>query len=326
MRAWTVPELGPPSAVLRLEKLPVPRPSRSQVLIRVRMAALNFPDGLMIEGLYQIRPPVPFTPGQEVMGEVVAAGADADVAVGARVIALAAMPSGGFAEFALAEGPDVFPVGPHIPDEHAACLLVTYQTGHVALHRRAGLQPGETLLVHAAAGGVGSAVVELGVAAGAVVIATAGGPEKVALCRRLGAHHTIDYNSEDFVARVLEITDGRGADVIYDPVGGDVFNRSRKCVAWEGRLLVVGFAGGTIAELPTNHALLKNYSVVGVHLGSYRQHGREVMRQAHAELERLYAEGALNPVVDRVMPLDDVPEALELLTSRRTVGKVLIGP
>lgn len=316
MRAWRVHEVGAPDDVLRLEDIEEPVPGSGQVVVDVDLAPLNFPDDLLIRGLYQVRPPLPFTPGLEVLGRV----------DGTRAVALTALPAGGFAERALADVDDVFEVPVSIPDGEAAAMLITYQTSHVALHHRARLAAGETLLVHAGAGGVGSAAIQLGVAAGARVIATAGGPEKAAVCRELGADLAIDYETEDFVAAVLDATDGRGADVIYDPVGGDVFDRSRKCIAWEGRILVIGFAGGRIADARTNHALLKNYAVVGVHWGAYARHDRAVMRHAHAELVRLHGEGRIRPLVHAEVPLEQMPDALRTIVTRRTVGKVLVRP
>jgi NADPH2:quinone reductase len=206
----------------------------------------------------------------------------------------------------------------------AAALFITYHTGHCALYRRARLQPGEVLLVHAGAGGVGSAAIQLGKAAGATVIATAGGPAKVAVCKEVGADLAVDYLTEDFVQVVKAATDGRGADVIYDSVGGEVFDRSRRCIAWEGRLLVIGFAGGPIAQLPTNHVLLKNYSVIGVYAGEYHNVQPAVLRDAHAALLRLYARGAIRPLVREQGAFADAPAALARLADRRTVGKVVV--
>jgi NADPH2:quinone reductase len=326
MCAWSVANVGEPRDVLRLIDCSVPSPGAGQVLIRVVLAAMNFPDHLMIRGLYQVKPQLPFTPGHEVLGRVVAVGSDVECPLAARVIALTAWPSGGFAEYALADAADLFEIPEDIGDEDAASLLITYQTSYVALHRRSRLQPGEVLLVHAGAGGVGSAAIELGVAVGARVISTAGSDEKLAVCLKLGAEHAINYRTDDFVERVRELTGGRGADVIYDPVGGDVFDQSRRCIAWEGRILIIGFAGGRIAELPTNHALLKNYSVVGVHWGAYREHDRRVMCDAHEQLIRLYRENRLHPVVDRVFPLVEMPDALDQLLNRQTVGRVLVRP
>jgi NADPH2:quinone reductase len=203
---------------------------------------------------------------------------------------------------------------------------VTYQTGYCALHQRARIQPGETLLVHAAAGGVGSAAVQLGKAAGATVIASAGGPEKCTVAKAQGADHVIDYSTEDLVARVKEITGGRGADVIYDPVGGDVFDASRKVVAFEGRILVIGFVAGRFADAPTNHVLVKNYSVVGVHWAYYQRMAPELIPQWQDALVALWAERRIDPLVGAELPLEEAPEALRRLGGRGTVGKVVLVP
>ncbi|HEX2173863.1 MAG TPA: NADPH:quinone oxidoreductase family protein, partial [Dehalococcoidia bacterium] len=215
-----------------------------------------------------------------------------------------------------------------VPDDmdpvDAAALFVTYQTGYLALHRRAQIKSGEVLLVHAGAGGVGSAAIQLGKAAGARVIATAGGPEKVTVCRELGADRAIDYLTEDFVQVVREETDGRGADVIYDPVGGEIFDRSRRCIAWEGRLIVIGFTGGRIAAAPTNHVLLKNYSVVGLYAGEYTKMNPTVWNEGLAALLRLYESGAIRPLVRDRVPFLEVPAGLARLAQRQTVGKVVV--
>ncbi len=317
MRAWRVHELGDPSA-MTLDEVPTPTPADGQLLVKVRAAALNFPDVLMAAGLYQARPPLPYVPGIELCGEV--------EGTGQRVLGTPSEGNGAFAEYVLMDADRAWPVPEGMSDEKAAALYITYQTSHVGLHRRAHLQPGEWLLVHAGAGGVGSAAIQLGKAAGARVIATAGGPEKVQVCRDLGADHVVDYTAEDFVPVVKEVTGGHGADVVYDPVGGDVFDRSRKCIAFEGRLVVVGFTSGRIPEVPANHVLVKNYSVVGLHWGLYRQHDPSVFGSVHEELTRLYEDGRIDPLVSQVLPLEDAPEALGALASRRTVGKVVLTP
>jgi NADPH2:quinone reductase len=191
------------------------------------------------------------------------------------------------------------------------------------LHRRAHLQPGETLLVHAGAGGVGSAAIQLGLATGARVIATAGGPEKVDVCRKLGAELAIDYREHDFVDAVKEFTGGRGADVIYDPVGGDTYDRSTKCIAFEGRILIIGFTGGRFAEARTNHILIKNYSVVGVHWGLYNLMNPAVITETHADLMRSFEAGKIDPLISETVSLEGVPAALGRLGSRGTWGKVV---
>ncbi|HVQ93717.1 MAG TPA: NADPH:quinone oxidoreductase family protein [Mycobacteriales bacterium] len=327
MRALRCAELGEPGQVLRLAELPDPSPGPGQLLVRVTGAALNFPDVLMCRGQYQVKPPLPFTPGVELTGEVVAVGAGVTrFGPGDAVLGAPVAPTGGLAELALLSAADALPAVPQFTAAQNAGFLLTYQTGHVGLHRRAGLRAGETLLVHGGAGGVGTAAIQLGKAAGARVIATAGGPAKVALCLELGADAAIDYTATDFVPAVKELTGGRGADVIYDPVGGEVFAKSLKVVAFEGRLLVVGFTSGTFGQVVTNHPLVKNYSVVGLHWGLYRQQAPEVITAAHADLLKLAADGLISPYVSAEVPLAEGPAALDRLASRQTTGKVVVRP
>jgi len=321
VRAWRVHELGEPQDVLRLEEVPDPVAGPDQLRLRVEAVALNFPDVLLCRGQYQEKPSLPFTPGLEVCGTVLDGPR-----TGERVLSGAPLPDGGMAEQVLVPAAGALPVPDDMPAAKAAGLLITYQTGYVGLHRRAKLAAGETLLVHAGAGGVGTAAIQLGKAAGARVIATAGGPDKVAVCRDLGADVVVDYLAEDFVPVVKDATGGRGADVIYDSVGGDVFDRSRKCVAFEGRIVVVGFAGGRIAEAPTNHVLIKNYSVVGLHWGLYRQHDPAVIPETHAALVALWQEGKIDPLVGAELPLEDGADALMRLGDRGTVGKLVLRP
>lgn len=326
MRAWQVSRYGQPVDVLELVDVPAPQPGPGQVLVEVAATACNFPDVLMCTGEYQEKPPFPFTPGLEVAGTVLAVGAGAQFTVEDRVIGQPALPRGGFAEQTLLDADAVHPWPEGMGAGQAAGMFITYQTGWCALHHRTALQPGETLLVHAAAGGVGTAAVQLGKAAGATVIGTAGGADKCEVVRRLGADHVVDYRSEDLVTRVKELTGGRGVDVVYDPVGGDVFDASRKVVAFEGRILVIGFAGGRIAQAPTNHALVKNYSVIGVHWGLYRSKRPELVGQWQDALDDLWARGLIDPVVGEEHPLAAVPQALTRLASRATVGKVVVVP
>ncbi len=321
MRAWQVAELGDPQDVLQLVDLPEPVAGPDQLRLRVDAVALNFPDILLCQGKYQERPPLPFTPGQEVCGTVL----DGPRA-GERVISSTPMPHGGLAEQVVVPAAGVHRAPDDMPSAKAASLYITYQTGHVGLHRRAQLREGETLLVHAGAGGVGSAAIQLGRAAGARVLATAGGPEKVQVCRDLGADVVVDYLAEDFVEVVKDVTGGRGADVVYDSVGGDTFDRSRRCVAFEGRIVVVGFAGGRIADAPTNHALVKNYSVVGLHWGLYRKHDPGIFARTHAALLELWAQRLIDPLVGAELPLEQAREALVRLGQRGTVGKVVLLP
>lgn len=324
MRAWRVHELGEPDAVLTLEDLPTPEPAAGEVLVDVAAASLNFPDVLMCRGEYQVRPPLPFTPGAEVSGTVTGLGPGADPALlGRRVIAVPRFGDGGFTEQTVAATGTVFAIPDSLSDEAAAALHVTYQAGHVGLHRRAALQPGEVLLVHAGAGGVGSAAIQLGLAAGARVIATAGGPEKVQVCKDLGAELVIDYRADDFVDAVKEATGGLGANVIYDPVGGDTYDRSTKCVAFEGRILIIGFTGGRFAEARTNHVLIKNYSVVGVNLGFYNVMNPDLIRATHERLMALHEAGQIAPLISRTLKFEEIPVGLSSLATRGTWGKLV---
>ena len=326
MKAWQVAELGEPKDALRLVEVEDPSPGPGQVVVRVRAVPANFPDALMCRGLYQVRPELPFTPGAELCGEVVATGEGVDIAVGDRVIGAPTMPYGGFGELALMEAAMTFPAPESLDDVEAAALFIGYQTGWFALHRRARLQPGETLLVHAAAGGVGSAAVQLGKAAGARVIGVVGGEDKAEVARRLGADVVVDRHTEDFVAVVKEDTDGRGADVIYDPVGGDTYDRSTKCIAFEGRILVIGFAGGRIQEAALNHALIKNYSIVGLHWGLYNTLDPAPVRACHDELTALAAAGLVKPLVSERLGFDQVADGVQRLADGSTVGRLVFVP
>jgi NADPH2:quinone reductase len=326
MRAWRVHHLGEPADVLQFDTVATPEPGPGQVSIAVTACALNFADSLLCLGTYQDKPGLPFTPGLEVCGTVVDAPDGSGLAEGARVVALTTLPHGGLAEQAIAARSDVFALTDSIDDVTAAALPVTYQTGWFGLYHRARLEPGETVLVHAGAGGVGSAAIQLARARGARVIATAGGARKVQICRDLGADVAIDYRHEDFVAITNDVTDGRGADVIYDSVGGDTFDRSRRCIAFEGRIVVVGFAGGRIAEAPTNHLLVKNYGVLGLHWGRYRALRPDLVQACHTDLVRLHAEGRIAPLIGGVRPLDEAPAALTELAGRATVGKIVLVP
>ncbi len=325
MRAWQVPELGEPRDVLTLAEVPDPEPGPGQVLVRVLGAAANFPDVLMCRGGYQVRPPLPFTPGVELCGEVVAAGPGVTgVAPGDRLIGGSI--GGAFAELTLMNAASALPAPDGLDDAEAGAFFITYQTGWFGLHRRARLAAGETLLVHAAAGGVGSGAVQLGKAAGARVIGVAGGEQKAEVARALGADVVIDRNTQDFVEVVKEVTGGRGADVIYDPVGGDTYARSTKCIAFEGRILVIGFAGGQIQSAALNHALVKNYSIVGLHWGLYQSKIPQLIRDCHVQLTKMVADGAIRPLVSERLGFDEVPAGLQRLADGGTVGRVVFVP
>lgn len=326
MRSWQAHGLGEPADVMRLDEVEPPRPGPGEVVIDVEAVGLNFPDLLQLRGGYQIKRTPPFGVGGEVAGVVAALGEGVSgVAVGDRV---ATNTTGGLAEQAVARADKLLPLPEGIPAAKAAAMISNYTTTHHALHERAQLQPGETLFVTAGAGGVGSSAIQLGLAAGARVIATAGGAEKVAVCQRLGAHHVFDYTTDDIVETVRRLTDDEGVDVVYDPVGGDVFDQARRVVAWKGRYLVIGFTAGRIPEAPINHVLLKGYSIVGVHWGAAVGREPEAMPRTYAALLELYQQGAIDPVIyrDRAFPLAEAADALTALGNRGTYGKVIVDP
>ncbi|MEV0908332.1 NADPH:quinone oxidoreductase family protein [Streptomyces hokutonensis] len=317
MQAWQVHQNGEPSEAMRLEEVQQPTPGDGQVLLKVRAANINFPDVLMCRGHYQVRPPLPFTPGVEICGET---------EDGRRVIANPALPYGGFAEYAVADAAGLLPAPEPLDDAETAALHIGYQTGWFGLHRRAHLEAGETLLVHAAAGGVGSAAVQLGKAAGATVIGVVGGADKAVVARELGCDVVIDRRTEDVVAAVKEATGGRGADVIYDPVGGDAYTQSTKVVAFEGRLVVVGFASGTIPSPSLNHALVKNYSILGLHWGLYATKNPKLILHCHEQLTDLAARGVIKPLVSERVPLSGAAAAVQRVADGVTTGRVTILP
>ncbi len=316
---WTEPK------DLCVAEVPDPEVGPGQVGVEVRSAGCNFFDLLMVRGEYQVKPPFPFTPGAELAGVVSDVGEGVEgVAVGDRVYG--GLGFGAFAERAVLPRSALRPIPKDMSFDEAAAFPIVYPTSYVALVVRASLQPGETLLVHAAAGGVGIAAVQIGAALGARVIATAGGAEKLEIARRAGASLGIDYRADDFVAAVKDATDGRGADVIYDSVGGDTFDRSLRCIAWNGRLLVVGFASGRIPEVRTNRILLKNIAVTGVNWGGFQMRQPEGAQKVYAALDRLYDEGKVPPVIFGSYPLAEAPAALEAIGSRRSYGKVILHP
>ncbi|MFE4534590.1 NADPH:quinone oxidoreductase family protein [Streptomyces scopuliridis] len=317
MQAWRVHRNGEPGEVMRLEEVERPVPGEGQVRLLVRAADINFPDALLCRGQYQVRPPLPFTPGVEICGET---------EDGRRVIATPALPHGGLAEYVVADAAGLLPAPEALDDAEAAALHIGYQTGWFGLHRRARLQPGETLLVHAAAGGVGSAAVQLGKAAGATVIGVVGGPDKARVARDLGCDLVIDRRADDIVGAVKEATGGRGADVVYDPVGGDAFAKSTKCVAFEGRIVVVGFASGVIPTAALNHALVKNYAILGLHWGLYHTKDPAAVAGCHRELTALAARGAIKPLISERVPMKDAADAVQRVADGTTTGRVVVLP
>ena len=322
MRAVVCREWGPPEALV-VDDVPEPVPGPNDVLVRVRACGVNFADALIVQGKYQEKPPLPFVPGLEVAGEIVSMGEDvAGLATGQRVVALCA--TGGYAEMVTASAAVTIRIPDEMPYETAAGFMVAYGTAHVGLEHRAGLRTGETLLVHGAGGGVGLAAVEVGKAMGATVIATAGSEDKRALARAHGARHVIDYRAGPFKDIVKTLTDGRGADVVFDPVGGRVFAQSLRCIAWEGRMLVIGFAAGDIPEVPAGLVLVKNISMTGVYWGAYRMHEPEIITGSLRRLFAWYEEGALRPVISEVLPLERAAEAMGRLLGRQARGKIVL--
>lgn len=326
MMAWTVSDLGAPQEALVMGEREKPTPSRTQVLVRVRAAAVGYPDLMLSAGTYQLKPALPFVPGLEVAGEVVDCGAEVSgIALGDRVCGLVALPHGAFAEYAVLEAATTFPAPPRLSNAEASALTLAYQTAWFGLHHRAQLREGETLLVHAAAGGVGSAAVQLGALAGARVIASVGSQEKADVPRQLGAADIIGGRDADIAARVLALTDGRGADCVFDPVGGDAYRRSTKCIAFEGRIVIVGFASGDIPAPSLGHALVKNYSILGLHWGLYASTRPDETRRVHAALIDLAEAGRVTPLVSEIVSFEQVPEAIGRVASGRTTGRIVVG-
>ena len=322
MRAWQVERLGEPAEVLSLNEVDVPTIGADEVLVRARAIAINFPDVLLARGEYQVKPELPFIPGLELCGEVIEVGANVShLQVGERVIG---SKIGSLAEYTALDGALVFPAPASLTDEEAAALYIGHQTGYFGLHRRAQLQSGETLLVHAAAGGVGTAAVQLGKAAGATVIGVVGSAAKVDVARRAGADIVIDRSTQDFVTVVNEATGGRGADVIYDPVGGDVFERSTRCIAFEGRIVVVGFASGSVGAARANHALVKNYGILGLHWGLYATKNPGLIAEAHRELTRLADAGLVRPIIGEVLSFERAADAIAQLAGGATTGRLVV--
>jgi NADPH2:quinone reductase len=301
-----------------------PRPGKGQVQLDVKACGVNFPDTLIIQGKYQFQPPMPFTPGSDVAGVITAAGEGVDAAlVGARVAGFTGA-AGGFAEQAVCDAQNLIALPEGTDFVHAAAFGLTYSTSYYALKDRARIQPGETLLVLGAAGGVGLAAVELGKILGARVIAAASSDEKLAVCRERGADEGINYSTDDLRERIKALTAGNGVDVIYDPVGGAYAEPALRSMAWGGRHLVVGFAAGEIPRIPLNLTLLKGCAIVGVFWGSFvareSQHNAENLRQLVAWL----ADGTIRPLVSATYPLAEVAHALNDLLERKATGKVVL--
>ncbi len=325
MRAVLCEAWGEPEG-LRLGEVDAPEPGPGEVRLAVHAAGVNFADILMVAGKYQEKPPFPFTPGLEAAGVVEAVGSNVTrIAPGDRVLALPA--SGAFAEAALAREDSVFEIPDAMDFVTAAGFAVTYGTAQGALDWRAQLRPGERLLIHGAAGGAGLATVEVGKAMGATVIATARGAEKLKVAEAHGADYLIDTATEDIRARVKEVAAGlgkQGAEVVFDPVGGALFEASLRCVAWGARLIVIGFAAGKVQQIPANILLVKNVSAIGFYWGSYRTRAPELVAAGYEQLFAWYAAGKLDPHVSYRLDISEAGAALNLLKSRKSTGKVVL--
>ena len=325
MRALVVEDLAPDFAGCAVRDVPTPLPGPGEVLVRVRGASVNFPDLLMTRGEYQFKPPPPFTPGLDIAGEVAALGQGVtSFQVGDAVVGGARL--GGFAEYAVLSAEALKPKPARLSFAEAAAYGAAYLTAYVALVRRARVEPGEWVLVHGAAGGVGLAAVDLAKALGARVIAASASDDKLAAVQALYAPDALINVTGGFRERVKEITGGHGADVIYDPVGGDVFDESVRCIAFDGRLLVIGFTSGRIPNVSVNMPLIKGFSVMGVRAGEYGRRFPEKGRENAEAIWKMANEGVIRPHVHMALPLDRWREAFELLAGRKVVGKAVIVP
>jgi NADPH2:quinone reductase len=322
IRALVCPALADDFSTLRIEERALPPPGASEVRVKMRAASLNFPDLLMTQGRYQLKPDLPFVPGMEGAGEVIAVGKGAEgVNVGDAVVVASRF--GMFAEEVNVPAAATRPKAVAMSWAQAAAYPAAWLTAYVALVRRGTLKKGETLLVHGAAGGVGMAAVDLGLLLGATVIATAGSNEKLAVLKARGARHVVNYR-DGFRDAVKRLTDGRGADVIYDPVGGDVFDESVRCIAFDGRLLVIGFTSGRIPSVSVNMPLIKGFSVVGVRAGEYgRQFPGKGLENIEA-IEKLAHAGEIRPHIGLSVPLHDAVDAFRALYERRVIGKAVV--
>jgi NADPH2:quinone reductase len=324
MKALMCEAFGP-IETLQVREVPSPVPGPKQLVIQVKSAGVNFPDALMVQGRYQVRPPLPFAPGAEIAGVVKSVGAEVkQFSVGERVMALVS--TGGFAEECVADAARTLPLPQGMDFDTGAALMLTYCTSLHALKDVGALRPGETLVVLGAAGGVGVSAIEVGKAMGARVIAAASSEDKLALCRQVGADDTINYSTENLKDRINELTGGKGADMVYDPVGGTYTEQALRAIAWRGKLLVIGFAAGEIPKIPLNLALLKERQILGVYWGDSTKHDPEGHQANLRQLEAWFVEGRIKPVVSERFPLDRGGEAIALIANRGVKGKVVVVP
>ncbi|MDC1138765.1 NADPH:quinone oxidoreductase family protein [Gammaproteobacteria bacterium] len=322
MKAYVCREFGPVESH-KVEEIADPRAEAGQVVVDVKAAGVSFPDVLIVQGKYQFQPPFPFSPGGEIAGIISEVGEGVvDWKIGDRVIAMTG--NGGIAEKVVAFEMTLMPLPETMDFKDGAAFPLNYGTTYHALKQRGQLQAGETLLVTGAGGGVGTTAIEIGKAMGARVIAAASTDEKLEIAKNLGADEVINYSDGELKEKVKALTDGLGADVIYDPIGGDIFMQCMRCINWKGRVLVIGFASGPIPEVPTNLALLKGCSIVGVFWGRFTGAEPEENSQNFDELFALHAEGKLKPQITKSYSLDDAAEAISSLENRKATGKVVI--
>jgi len=324
MKAWVVSQWCEPEQ-MSFEELPTPEPGSGQVRVKVEAAALNFLDTLMIGGRYQVKPPFPFTPGVEVAGTIEAVGPDSRLKPGMRVCGNVGV--GGYASHALLRDSAAAPIPDNLDFAEGSALPIVYPTAHACLRGAGRMQAGETVLVHAGAGGVGLAAIQLAKVWGAgKILATAGSAEKLAVCKAHGADAAFDYGSDAWVDQVKEATGGQGADIIIDMVGGRIAEGSLRVLAWRGRLIVVGFAGGTIPNLAANRLLLKSASAIGVFWGETAKREPQIVKAVFEDLFGLLAQGRIKPVISHRYKLSDAPRAMRDLANRQTHGKVVLVP
>ncbi|QSE86930.1 NADPH:quinone oxidoreductase family protein [Rhodococcus koreensis] len=327
MRSWHVQRHGDPRTALLLRDTEPPQPAPGQIRVRVGATSCNFADVLLCRGKYQAKPDLPFTPGLETCGVVDSVGdaAQADL-LGARVVGQPVLPYGGFAEFAVMDSAAALTVPPGIPDASAATLHLTYLTAWLGLHRRGAMAAGDVVVITAAAGGVGFAAAQVAMAAGATVIGIVSGPEKKALLEAHGVPVVIDRTDGDVVERVRAESPRGGADIVFESVGGDAYQEATKYITFEGRIIVIGFAGGTIPQPRLTHAFIKNYTIAGLHWGLYWKHRPDVLHEAQSDIFELFRHRTITPLISRTIPIDDVADALQDLADGHTHGKSVMMP
>lgn len=323
-RGWVLGQAGDPAEVLTLGELEDPVPGHGELVVDVEAAGLSFADLLLIRGEYQIALPLPCVPGSELVGRVRARGAGATTPVGTRLIGIALAPHGAYADTAVVVEERSEPIPEHVDGPAAVALIGNYVTAHLALHRRAGLRSGEVVVIHGGAGGVGSAAIQVAKAAGAFVIAADIGADRAELCRKVGADVAIDAGAAPLRDVVAQHSGGRGADVVVDAVGGDLFEQARRCIAFEGRIVIVGFTSGTIPQMKLNQLILRSFTIMGVNALIVLEQYPEIHREARRAVVKLLAEGAIAPLIGRVEPLDQLLGACAALAEGRVQGKAVV--